>query len=92
MRLGRAEEAIPWLEKATHSERYESYQFPWYNLGRVYITKEMYRKATECFHHALDIDPDYDVAQKALDRLRRNISIAFSGSGAVARAGQARRR
>jgi len=71
--LGRLEEAIPWLEKATQSERYESYQFPWYNLGRVYVSQELYRKATECFHHALDIDPDYEVAQKALDRLRRTI-------------------
>jgi tetratricopeptide (TPR) repeat protein len=71
--LNRNEEAIPWLEKATHSERYESYQFPWYNLGRVYIAKEMFRKATECFENAVDIDPDYQVAQKALERLKRTI-------------------
>jgi tetratricopeptide (TPR) repeat protein len=71
--LGRHDEAIPWLEKATHSARYESYHFPWYNLGRVYVTKEMYRKATECFHTALDIEPEYEAAQKALDRLKRSI-------------------
>jgi tetratricopeptide (TPR) repeat protein len=71
--LGRHDESIPWLEKATRSERYESFQFPWYNLGRVYVTKEMYRKATECLNNALDIDPEYEVAQKALDRLRRSI-------------------
>ena len=71
--LGRSEDAIPWLEKATHSARYESYQFPWYNLGRVYTAKEMYRKASECFQNALDIEPDYEAAQKAFDRLRRSI-------------------
>ncbi len=71
--LGRPDDAVEWLEKATVSERYESYQFPWYNLGRVYISKEMYRKATECFETALDIEPAYEAAQKALDRLRRSI-------------------
>jgi len=71
--LGRHEEAIPWLLKATHSERYESYHFPWYNLGRVYVTQELYRKATECFETALDIEPEYEQAQKACDRLRRSI-------------------
>ncbi len=71
--LGRTEEALPWLEKATQAERYESHHFPWFNLGRVYITKEMYRKATECFENALDIEPEYGAAQKALDRLRRTI-------------------
>ena len=71
--LGSSEDAIPWLEKSTHSERYESYQFPWYNLGRVYTAKEMYRKASECFQNALDIEPEYEAAQKAFDRLRRSI-------------------
>ena len=65
--LGRPDDAVEWLEKATVSERYESYQFPWYNLGRVYISKEMYRKATECFETALDIEPAYEAAQKALE-------------------------
>ncbi|MDX2149697.1 MAG: tetratricopeptide repeat protein [Bryobacteraceae bacterium] len=68
---GEHDEAIPWLEKATRSQRYESYHFPWYNLGRAYVAKEMYRKATECFEHALDIEPEYELAQTALDRVRK---------------------
>ena len=71
--LNRLDEAIPWLEKATRSERYESYQFPWFNLGRVYTSQELYRKATECFETALEIEPDYEAAEKALGRLRRMI-------------------
>ena len=71
--LGRPDEAIPWLLKATRSERYESYHFPWYNLGRVYVTQELYRKATECFETAIDIDPEYELAEKALAKLRRSI-------------------
>ncbi|HBY58261.1 MAG TPA: hypothetical protein DEH78_00460, partial [Solibacterales bacterium] len=29
---GKHDDAIPWLEKAAKSGRYESYHFPWYNL------------------------------------------------------------
>lgn len=68
--LGRHEEAISWLEKATRGIRYEAYHYPWYNLGRVYLHQELYRKAKECFEHALEIEPEYRPAREALDRLR----------------------
>jgi Tfp pilus assembly protein PilF len=64
------DEAIPWLEKATCSRRYEAYHYPWYNLGRVYISKEMYNQARECFEKALTIEPEYALAKQALGRLR----------------------
>lgn len=67
---GLADEAVPWLEKATASGRYESYHYPWYNLGRVYVAKEMYRRARECFEQALDIEPDYELAREALKKLK----------------------
>ena len=53
------------------SERYESYHYPWYNLGRAYASMEMYSKARECFEHALDIEPAYELAQDALERVKR---------------------
>jgi tetratricopeptide (TPR) repeat protein len=71
--LGRYDEAIPWLEKAAVSPRYEPRHYPWYNLGRVYLAKEMYRKAVECLETAIEIEPEYTVAQKALDRLKKSI-------------------
>lgn len=69
--LGRPEEAIPWLERAIQSERYESYHYPWFNLGRVYLAREMFNKARECFAKALDIDPDYTLAAEAIARIRK---------------------
>src|SRR5262245_38338171 len=36
IRLGRGEEAIPWLERAKSAPRYDCAHFPYYNLGRVY--------------------------------------------------------
>jgi Tfp pilus assembly protein PilF len=62
--------AIGWLEKATHSRRYRSYHFPWYNLGRVYAAKELFKRAAECFEQALEIEPDYAEAEAALRRIR----------------------
>lgn len=64
------DEAIPWLEKAIASTRYDAYHYPWYNLGRVYVAKEMFNKARECFQKALEIQPDYTVAADALQKLR----------------------
>ena len=68
--LNRHEEAIPWLEKAIASGRYESYHYPWYNLGRVYVHQELFNKARECFRKAIEIEPAYTLASDALKKLR----------------------
>lgn len=67
---GDYDEAIPWLEKAIASQRYDAYHYPWYNLGRVYATKEMFTKARECFERAIEIEPRYNAAVQALKRIR----------------------
>ena len=67
-------EAIPWLEKAIRARRYESYHFPHYNLGRAYEAKGMMIRAAEEYHKALQIAPDYSLAQDALDSLTRQIN------------------
>jgi tetratricopeptide (TPR) repeat protein len=65
--------ALPWLERALQSRRYESYHYPHYNLGRIYMTKQMYGKAREHFEQALKLCPDYVVAREALERVRRKV-------------------
>ncbi len=67
---GEFADAIPWLEKAVSSERYESYHYAWYNLGRAYAAMEMFKRARECFERALQIEPDYTLAQQAFQRIR----------------------
>jgi tetratricopeptide (TPR) repeat protein len=69
--LRQYDEAIPWLEQALESGRYDAYHYPWYNLGRAYVCLESYRKARTCFQKALEIAPEYDLAAMALDRVRR---------------------
>ena len=69
----RHEEAIPWLKKASTVKRYENCHFAHYNLGRAYIALELLNKAREEFERALKLHPDYQVAEEALDRVRRQI-------------------
>jgi len=68
---GKEDEAIPYLEKAQRAKRYCCYQFPHFNMGRVYLKKKMYEKAREEFKKALAIDPDYVPAREALELLKK---------------------
>jgi tetratricopeptide (TPR) repeat protein len=72
MELAREDEAIPYLEKAMRAKRYCCYQFPHYNMGRIYLKKKMYEKAREKFKKSLAIDPDYFPASKALELLKES--------------------
>jgi tetratricopeptide (TPR) repeat protein len=72
--LGRHDEAIPWLERATEAKRYEPRHFPHYNLGRAYLAKEMYGRAEASFQNALRIEPRYGLARQALESLRRLVN------------------
>lgn len=70
---GEYDEAVPWLERALQSRRYDSYHYPHYNLGRVYRAKEMYAKARHHFEQALKFSADYTLAKEALENIRRTV-------------------
>jgi len=70
---GQYDEAIPWLERALQSRRYESYHYPHYNLGRVYAAKEMYGRARRHFEESIKLCPDYTLAKEALEKVRRKV-------------------
>ena len=70
---GDYDEAESWLLRALQSRRYESYHYPHYNLGRVYMAKDMLNRARECFERALAIAPNYDLAKQAIEQLRRRL-------------------
>ncbi len=71
--LNRFDEAIPWLERATRARRYEAYHYPHYNLGRVYVSKGMLKKAVEEFEQALAIAPNYALAREAIDAIQQQL-------------------
>ncbi len=68
--LGRPEEAIPWLKKATRAKRYCCYQFPHFNLGRVFLMQGRMEAAWRSFERALYCEPTYLPAQRALEYIR----------------------
>lgn len=67
---GRHEAAVPWLEKAIHARRYESYCYAHYNLGRVRELQGDWPRALECYRSALKDNPAYTLAQKAASRVQ----------------------
>jgi tetratricopeptide (TPR) repeat protein len=74
LQMGKIDEAIPWLERATHARRYEAPQFPRFNLGRAYLAKEMYSRALAAFEDALAVAPDYAPAREAVTALKRKLN------------------
>ncbi len=67
--LGRHQEAIPWLERALAARRYDAYHYAWFNLGRARFLGGELEGARECFAKALELQPDYEIARRALDKL-----------------------
>ena len=72
--MGRLDEAIPWLERATRAPRYESPEFPRFNLGRIYLAKEMYSRALQEFSAVVDLRPDHRPARQAVAAIRRKLN------------------
>ncbi|HJV49635.1 MAG TPA: tetratricopeptide repeat protein [Geothrix sp.] len=68
------DDAIPWLRMALKAKRYESYCFPHFNLGRVYEAKGQLDKALEHFRHALEENPRYALAAKAIERVKGKLA------------------
>jgi len=74
IKLGRLDEAIPWLETAIKAPRYEPRHYPHCNLGQVYWAKGELNKAIGEFERALAIEPDYPFARAALAALRKQLN------------------
>jgi Tfp pilus assembly protein PilF len=66
MEKGQRDAAIPWFEQAKRTRRYEPRHFPYINLGHIYVSKGMLRRAQEEFAHALRLHPNDKIAEDAL--------------------------
>jgi tetratricopeptide (TPR) repeat protein len=67
--MGRWEDAIPWLEEATSAPRYESPEYAFMNLGRVYEHLGDFFAALNNFNRALVAAPMYLPAEWAKNAL-----------------------
>jgi Tfp pilus assembly protein PilF len=71
IKLGRLDEAIPWLEAALGARRYEPRHYPHCNLGQVYWAKGELARAAREFERALALAPGYPFAEAALAAVRK---------------------
>lgn len=62
--------AIPWLKKAMVASRYECYFYPHYNLGRIYERQHRNLEAIACYSRALEYNPKYQAALRAVRKLQ----------------------
>jgi tetratricopeptide (TPR) repeat protein len=71
---GQLDEAIPWLERAKLATRYEAPQFPRFNLGRLYLARDMLSAALREFEEALEVQPGYEPAIRAIAAVKRKLN------------------
>lgn len=72
MKMGELDAAVPWLEKAKDAKRYEPKQFPFLNLGRIYLSQGMFKKALVEFEGALKHDPENSELRSVIARIKQN--------------------
>ena len=74
MQQDKLDEAIPWLERAKRAPRYEPRQFPYMNLGRLYLKQGKWWDALRELETAVRLAPrDADLA-KTLHSLRGRLN------------------
>ena len=74
IRQGKLDEAISWLKRAKQAKRYEPRQFPFMNLGRVYLRQGRWWEALREFEGAVRLAPADARAAKMLHRLRGRLN------------------
>jgi tetratricopeptide (TPR) repeat protein len=70
LRMGRFDDAIPWLQKAKQARRYQNPEFACGNLAKAYEFKGLIMPAIQEYKSALEISPDWTSAQTGLKRLK----------------------
>ncbi len=74
MQQDKLDESISWLEKAKQAKRYEPRQFPFLNLGRIYIRQGRWWQALREFEGAVRLAPRDEGAARMLHTLRGQLN------------------
>ena len=74
MQQDKLDEAIPWLERAKQARRYEPRQFPYMNLGRIYVKQAKWSEALREFEQAVQKAPTDKSAHRMLHELRARMN------------------
>jgi tetratricopeptide (TPR) repeat protein len=74
MQRDQLDDAIPWLERAKRAKHYEPRQFPFMNLGRVYVQLGRWWEALREFEGAVRTAPRDARASRMLHHLRGRLN------------------
>jgi tetratricopeptide (TPR) repeat protein len=74
MQQDRLDDAIPWFEKAKRAKRYEPRQFPFMNLGRIYMRQGRWPAALRELEEAVRVAPKDRAAHRALHEARARLN------------------
>ena len=74
MHQDKLDESISWLERAKQAKRYEPRQFPFMNLGRIYIQQGRWWQALREFEGAVRLAPRDVRAARILHSLRARLN------------------
>jgi tetratricopeptide (TPR) repeat protein len=74
MQQDKLDESIVWLEKAKQAKRYEPRQFPFLNLGRIYMRQGRWWEALREFEEAVRLVPRDRRAAQSLHHLRARLN------------------
>jgi tetratricopeptide (TPR) repeat protein len=74
MQQDKLDEAITWLDKAKQATRYEPRQFPFMNLGRIYLQQGRWWEALRELEGAVRLAPGDVRAAKMLHNLRGRLN------------------
>jgi tetratricopeptide (TPR) repeat protein len=66
--LNRLDEALPFLEKALATPRYDCRHYPHYHRGRILERKGRFMEARDAYRASLDIEPDWEPARIGFHR------------------------
>jgi len=66
----KVEEAIPYIEMALNSKRYDAYHFAHLNLGRAFEMKGLWFEAVEEYRKSKELAPEYLAAMQNFNRLQ----------------------
>lgn len=66
----KVEEAIPYIEMAINSKRYDAYHFAYLNLGRAFEMKGLWFEAVEEYRKSKELAPEYLPAMQNFNRLQ----------------------
>src|SRR5438876_11983151 len=61
---------VRWFKRALLAPRYESYAFPHFNLGRVYVMRHRFIEAARHYGLAVEQQPTFTEAASALRRIQ----------------------